>query len=181
MLAVAARRAAHAGVWPAYLPAVYGQRFSAALGGGEPLPLPLPLPLAEATDYLPLHGHLAAPATPRVGAWPAEQRHLAATATLAADRAEARTALAPDWLLPHGADWHRKYHLLCAHLASGADEAAAGLMRWPAPLLEPPPFPLLCSLWWPSGPSRPWRVPGETGCDVPARGGMPRAGSDKVS
>ncbi|MER5914994.1 Helicase associated domain protein [Streptomyces sp. NPDC001982] len=80
--------------------------------------------LTEATDYLHLHGHLAAPATTRVGAWLAEQRHLAATATLAADRAEALTALAPDWRLPHGADWHRKYHLLRAHLASGADPAA---------------------------------------------------------
>ncbi|MEV7871377.1 Helicase associated domain protein [Streptomyces sp. NPDC088124] len=79
--------------------------------------------LTEATDYLHLHGHLAAPATTRVGAWLAEQRHLAATATLAADRAEALTALAPDWRLPHGADWHRKYHLLRTHLADGADPA----------------------------------------------------------
>ena len=25
--------------------------------------------------------------------------------------------------MPHGADWHRKYHLLRAHLAEGADPA----------------------------------------------------------
>ncbi|CCK24426.1 type III restriction protein res subunit [Streptomyces davaonensis JCM 4913] len=71
------------------------------------------------------HGHLAAPATTPVGAWLAEQRHLATKNTLDAARADALSALAPDWRLPHGADWHRKYHLLRAHLASGADPAAA--------------------------------------------------------
>lgn len=33
--------------------------------------------LAAAADYHRLHGHLAAPATTPVGAWLAEQRHLA--------------------------------------------------------------------------------------------------------
>ncbi|MEV6182266.1 Helicase associated domain protein [Streptomyces sp. NPDC052015] len=80
--------------------------------------------LAAAADYLRTHGHLAAPATTPVGAWLAEQRHLAAKSTLDAARAEALTALAADWRLPHGADWHRKYHLLRAHLATGADPAA---------------------------------------------------------
>ncbi|MET9444701.1 helicase associated domain-containing protein [Streptomyces sp. NPDC006610] len=80
--------------------------------------------LAAAADYLRAHGHLAAPATTPVGAWLAEQRHLAAKSTLDAARADALTALAPDWRLPHGADWHRKYHLLRAHLADGADPAA---------------------------------------------------------
>ncbi|MGW0500993.1 Helicase associated domain protein [Streptomyces sp. NPDC003007] len=80
--------------------------------------------LAAAADYLRLHGHLAAPATTPVGAWLAEQRHLATKNTLDAARADALTALAPDWRLPHGADWHRKYHLLRTHLASGADPAA---------------------------------------------------------
>ncbi|MEV6809728.1 Helicase associated domain protein [Streptomyces sp. NPDC051132] len=80
--------------------------------------------LTAAADYLRANGHLAAPATTPVGAWLAEQRHLAAKNTLEAARAEALTALAPDWRLPHGADWHRKYHLLRAHLASGADPAA---------------------------------------------------------
>ncbi|MFF1284496.1 Helicase associated domain protein [Streptomyces sp. NPDC058299] len=79
--------------------------------------------LAAAADYLRAHGHLAAPATTPVGAWLAEQRHLAAKNTLEAARAEALTALAADWRLPHGADWHRKYHLLRAHLATGADPA----------------------------------------------------------
>lgn len=71
-----------------------------------------------------MHGHLAAPATTPVGAWLAEQRHLATKNTLEAARAEALTALAAGWRLPHGADWHRKYHLLRAHLAGGADPTA---------------------------------------------------------
>ncbi|WP_330455427.1 Helicase associated domain protein [Streptomyces sp. NBC_00820] len=80
--------------------------------------------LAAAADYHRAHGHLAAPATTPVGAWLAEQRHLAARNDLDTARAEALTALAADWRLPHGADWHRKYHLLRAHLATGADPAA---------------------------------------------------------
>ncbi|MFI9251302.1 Helicase associated domain protein [Streptomyces sp. NPDC053069] len=80
--------------------------------------------LAAAADYHRTHGHLAAPATTPVGAWLAEQRHLATKNELGTARADALTALAPDWRLPHGADWHRKYHLLRAHLATGADPAA---------------------------------------------------------
>ncbi|MGI5372592.1 Helicase associated domain protein [Streptomyces iakyrus] len=79
--------------------------------------------LTAVADYLRTHGHLAAPATTPVGAWLAEQRHLAAKNQLDQARADALTTLAPDWRLPHGADWHRKYHLLRAHLASGADPA----------------------------------------------------------
>lgn len=79
--------------------------------------------LAAAADYHRAHGHLAAPATTPVGAWLAEQRHLAAKNALDTARVDALTALAPDWRLPHGADWHRKYHLLRAHLATGADPA----------------------------------------------------------
>ncbi|MFF7369772.1 DEAD/DEAH box helicase [Streptomyces tricolor] len=79
--------------------------------------------LAAAADYHRTHGHLAAPATSPVGAWLAEQRHLATTGRLAPARADALTTLAADWRLPHSADWHRKYHLLRAHLATGADPA----------------------------------------------------------
>ncbi|MFJ3213354.1 helicase associated domain-containing protein [Streptomyces flaveolus] len=75
--------------------------------------------LTAAADYLRVHGHLAAPATTPVGAWLAEQRHHAAKNTLD----PALTRLAPDWRLPHGPDWHRKYHLLRARLATGADPA----------------------------------------------------------
>ncbi|MER6330533.1 Helicase associated domain protein [Streptomyces sp. NPDC001034] len=83
--------------------------------------------LAAAADYHRTHGHLAAPATTTVGAWLAEQRHLAAKNQLVQAREDALTALAPDWRLPHGPDWHRKYHLLRAHLATGADPAALTL------------------------------------------------------
>ncbi|MEU5205338.1 Helicase associated domain protein [Kribbella sp. NPDC020789] len=79
--------------------------------------------LAAAADYHRMHGHLAASATTPVGAWLAEQRHLATRHELHPARADALTALAADWRLPHGADWHRKYHLLRAHLATGADPA----------------------------------------------------------
>ncbi|WP_186780208.1 DEAD/DEAH box helicase [Streptomyces salinarius] len=79
--------------------------------------------LTAAADYLHTHGHLAAPATTPVGAWLAEQRHHATKNTLTPARADALTALAADWRLPHGPDWHRKYHLLRAHLATGADPA----------------------------------------------------------
>ncbi|WP_062218291.1 DEAD/DEAH box helicase [Streptomyces sp. NBRC 109706] len=80
--------------------------------------------LTTAAHYHAAHGHLAAPSTTPTGAWLAEQRHLATTDQLAPERARALTALAPDWRLPHGADWHRKYHLLRAHLADGTDPAA---------------------------------------------------------
>ncbi|MER7057641.1 Helicase associated domain protein [Streptomyces sp. NPDC000351] len=79
--------------------------------------------LTAAADYLRTHGHLAAPATTPVGAWLAEQRHLHAHNKLDPARADALARLAPDWRLPHGPDWHRKYHLLRAHLAKGADPA----------------------------------------------------------
>ncbi|MER7001212.1 Helicase associated domain protein [Streptomyces sp. NPDC000410] len=80
--------------------------------------------LTEAADYHATHGHLAAPATTPIGAWLAEQRHLGGKNALDPDRAEALTALDADWHLPHGADWHRKYGLLRAHIADGADPAA---------------------------------------------------------
>lgn len=79
--------------------------------------------LTAAADYHRAHGHLAAPATTPVGSWLAEQRHLHAHNKLDPARADALASLAPDWRLPHGPDWHRKYHLLRAHLATGADPA----------------------------------------------------------
>ncbi|MFJ9855509.1 Helicase associated domain protein [Streptomyces sp. NPDC101150] len=79
--------------------------------------------LTAAADYHDTHGHLAAPATTKVGAWLAEQRHLAAKDELDPARAADLTALDPHWRLPHGADWHRKYHLLHSHLAAGHNPA----------------------------------------------------------
>ncbi|MEY9490889.1 superfamily II DNA or RNA helicase [Streptomyces calvus] len=83
--------------------------------------------LAAATEYHRRHGHLAVPATTSLGGWLAEQRHLANKNELDAGRADTLTALDPDWRLPHGADWHRKYHLLRSHLTTGADPRAVTL------------------------------------------------------
>ncbi|MGW6739372.1 Helicase associated domain protein [Streptomyces sp. NPDC055025] len=80
--------------------------------------------ITAATDYHHVHGHLAAPATTPLGAWLAEQRSAAAHAELDPARAAHLAAIDPDWQLPHGADWHRKYHLLRTHLAAGNDPAA---------------------------------------------------------
>ncbi|MEU5241627.1 Helicase associated domain protein [Streptomyces lydicus] len=80
--------------------------------------------LTAAADYHAAHGHLAAPATTPVGAWLAEQRHLATKDQLTPARAADLATLDPHWRLPHGADWHRKYHLLHHHLAAGHDPTA---------------------------------------------------------
>ncbi|WP_416962312.1 Helicase associated domain protein [Streptomyces sp. Agncl-13] len=79
--------------------------------------------LTAAADYQRAHGHLAIPATTPTGAWLAEQRSLAARTQLNPARLADLEAIDPDWQLPHGADWHRKYHLLRAHLAAGNDPA----------------------------------------------------------
>ncbi|GAA5609780.1 DEAD/DEAH box helicase [Streptomyces platensis] len=80
--------------------------------------------LTMAADYHAAHAHLASPATTKVGAWLAEQRHLATKGQLDPARAADLAALDPHWRLPHGADWHRKYHLLHGHLAAGHDPSA---------------------------------------------------------
>ncbi len=80
--------------------------------------------LTAAADHHRTHGHLAAPATTPLGAWLAEQRHLATTDELAAARAHALSGIDPNWRLPYGADWHRKYHLLRTHLEAGNNPAA---------------------------------------------------------
>ncbi|GHH31714.1 DEAD/DEAH box helicase [Streptomyces lanatus] len=80
--------------------------------------------LAAAADYHRAHGHLAAPAATPTGAWLAEQRSLAARGELDPARAAGLAAIDPAWQLPYGPDWHRKYHLLRAHLAAGNDPAS---------------------------------------------------------
>ncbi|MDP5315582.1 DEAD/DEAH box helicase [Streptomyces poriferorum] len=79
--------------------------------------------LAAATDYHRAHGHLAAPSTTPLGAFLAEQRSLATHDRLDESRAADLTAIDAYWQLPYGADWHRKYHLLRAHLTAGNDPA----------------------------------------------------------
>ncbi|MGW0550107.1 Helicase associated domain protein [Streptomyces altiplanensis] len=80
--------------------------------------------LTTVTEYHRIHGHLAAPVSTPTGAWLAEQRSLATRGHLDPSRAAAIAAIAPDWQLPHGPDWHRKFHLLRTHLAAGHDVAA---------------------------------------------------------
>ncbi|MFB6986088.1 Helicase associated domain protein [Streptomyces sp. NPDC056304] len=75
--------------------------------------------LTAAVDYHRTHGHLAAPATTPLGAWLAEQRSHATHHRLDVARAADLAAIDPDWQLPHGPDWHRKYHLLRRHLETG--------------------------------------------------------------
>ncbi|MEV7060910.1 Helicase associated domain protein [Streptomyces microflavus] len=80
--------------------------------------------LTAAADHHRTHGHLAVPATTPLGAWLAEQRHLATTGQLAPARNDELNNIDPNWRLPYGADWHRKYHLLRTHLQAGNDPTA---------------------------------------------------------
>ncbi|MFD9776073.1 Helicase associated domain protein [[Kitasatospora] papulosa] len=79
--------------------------------------------LTAATDYHRAHGHLAVPSTTPLGAFLAEQRSLATHDRLDSARAADLTAIDTYWQLPYGADWHRKYHLLRAHITAGNDPA----------------------------------------------------------
>ncbi|MEU2249768.1 Helicase associated domain protein [Streptomyces sp. NPDC019224] len=67
------------------------------------------------------HGHLAIPAQDPGGQFLVDQRGLARKGKLSETRHTRLTALDADWLLPHGPDWHRKYHLLARHLQDGHD------------------------------------------------------------
>ncbi|MEV0495676.1 DEAD/DEAH box helicase [Streptomyces atratus] len=77
--------------------------------------------LTAAADYHRAHGHLAAPSTTPLGAFLAEQRSLATHNRLDEIRAADLTVIDAYWQVPYGADWHRKYHLVRAHLAAGND------------------------------------------------------------
>lgn len=75
------------------------------------------------TAYHQEHGHLAIPTTEPGGQFLIDQRAAARKGRLAPDREAQLTTLDPNWLLPHGADWHRKYHLLRRHIEAGHDPA----------------------------------------------------------
>ncbi|MFD7232124.1 Helicase associated domain protein [Streptomyces sp. NPDC059881] len=75
--------------------------------------------LTQAADYHQTHGNLAAPATTLLGSWLAEQRSLAVRGRLDPARSADLTTIDPDWQLPYGPDWHRKYHLVRRHLQTG--------------------------------------------------------------
>ncbi|MGW3036546.1 Helicase associated domain protein [Streptomyces sp. NPDC001178] len=75
--------------------------------------------LAAVETYQAEHGHLAIPAQAPGGQFLADQRSLDRKGRLTPARAAQLDALDPDWRLPHGADWHRKYHALRRHLEAG--------------------------------------------------------------
>ncbi|MFD9566063.1 Helicase associated domain protein [Streptomyces sp. NPDC059994] len=75
--------------------------------------------MADVEAFHTLHNHLAIPATTPGGQFLVDQRALARKGRLTPERATQLTALDANWLLPHGPDWHRKYHLLQSHLADG--------------------------------------------------------------
>ncbi|MFI1707608.1 Helicase associated domain protein [Streptomyces griseoruber] len=80
--------------------------------------------LAAVEAYQAEHGHLAIPAQAPGGQFLADQRSLDRKGRLTPARAAQLDALDPDWRLPHGADWHRKYHALRRHLEAGHHPAA---------------------------------------------------------
>lgn len=65
------------------------------------------------------YGHLAIPAIEPGGQFLIDQRALARKNHLHPDREAQLAALDADWTLPHGPDWHRKYHLLRRHIEAG--------------------------------------------------------------
>ncbi|WP_086859487.1 DEAD/DEAH box helicase [Streptomyces milbemycinicus] len=77
--------------------------------------------LTTVTAYQTEHGHLAIPAHQPGGQFLVDQRALARKNRLAPERNAELTALDPDWTLPYGPDWHRKYHLLKRHLEADHD------------------------------------------------------------
>ncbi|WP_343245885.1 Helicase associated domain protein [Streptomyces sp. SID5785] len=79
--------------------------------------------LTTVETYHTEHGHLAIPATEPGGQFLADQRSLARKGQLDPTRHAQLTALDPHWTLPHGPDWHRKYHLLRRHIEAGHDPA----------------------------------------------------------
>ncbi|GGV42124.1 helicase [Kitasatospora herbaricolor] len=71
--------------------------------------------------YLADHGHLAIPSREPAGAFLTEQRSLAARGQLSEQRRTELDALDPQWQLPHGPDWTRKYGALRTYLRAGHD------------------------------------------------------------
>ena len=75
--------------------------------------------MATVEAYHAEQGHLAIPAQEPGGQFLVDQRALARKGRLAPEREARLTALDPDWELPHGPDWHRKYHVLRRHIEAG--------------------------------------------------------------
>ncbi|MFE9374810.1 Helicase associated domain protein [Streptomyces sp. NPDC006711] len=75
--------------------------------------------LTTVTAFHAEHGHLAIPEHLPGGRFLVVQRALARENRLDPGRLARLAALDPDWTLPHGPDWHRKYHLLRRHIEAG--------------------------------------------------------------
>lgn len=79
--------------------------------------------LAAIRAYHAQHGHLAIPTSEPGGTFLAGQRSLASRGQLDTERLDELNAIDPQWQLPHGADWTRKYHRLAAYIGAGNDPA----------------------------------------------------------
>ncbi|MFD7499350.1 Helicase associated domain protein [Streptomyces sp. NPDC059832] len=79
--------------------------------------------LATVEAFHAEHGHLAIPSQEPGGQFLADQRSLARKGRLTPSREAQLTILDPHWTLPHGPDWHRKYHLIKHHIEAGHDPA----------------------------------------------------------
>ncbi|MEU9602043.1 Helicase associated domain protein [Streptomyces sp. NPDC048109] len=79
--------------------------------------------LTTITAFHAEHGHLAIPLHHPGGQFLISQRALARNNRLHPDRQAQLAAIDPHWTLPHGPDWHRKYHLLRRHIEAGYSPA----------------------------------------------------------
>ncbi|MEU4110878.1 Helicase associated domain protein [Streptomyces sp. NPDC027717] len=80
--------------------------------------------LTTVTAFHAEHGHLAIPEHQPGGRFLVAQRVLARENRLDPGRLARLDALDPHWTLPHGPDWHRKYHLLRRHIEAGHSPAS---------------------------------------------------------
>ncbi|MFJ8957722.1 Helicase associated domain protein [Streptomyces sp. NPDC102381] len=80
--------------------------------------------MTQVEAFHAVHGHLAIPTTTAGGPFLVNQRAQARKGLLHPDRAAQLTALDPTWTLPHGPDWHRKYHHLRHYINAGNNPTA---------------------------------------------------------
>ncbi|MGW8328532.1 Helicase associated domain protein [Streptomyces sp. NPDC055897] len=79
--------------------------------------------LATVEAFHAVHGHLAIPTTAPGGQFLVDQRARTRKGLLTPSRQHHFTTLDPNWQLPYGPDWHRKYHLLRRHIEAGHNPA----------------------------------------------------------
>ncbi|NMO36887.1 hypothetical protein HG826_25565 [Streptomyces sp. GMY01] len=79
--------------------------------------------LATIEAFHAIHGHLTIPTTAPGGQFLVDQRAQARKDLLTPSREQHFAAIDPNRQLPHGPDWHRKYHLLRRHIQTSHDPA----------------------------------------------------------